>query len=137
MLQDALRALEMPRFTRRYPAILETLMKQMLNMVHVSDVSCDHMSHVSTQGMHTSLSQSAASTDSAVILDRGRLPRCQAGAVSWPLPRTAPTTHTAHNQRHTSYYAVLSSPCLHQYLQMSAQQYNADQLPHRTLRRSF
>lgn len=35
-MQDALRALEMPRFTRRYPAILETLMKQMLNMVHVS-----------------------------------------------------------------------------------------------------
>jgi hypothetical protein len=37
--QDALRALEMPRFTRRYPAILETLMKQMLNMVHVSDTA--------------------------------------------------------------------------------------------------
>ena len=36
--QDALRTLEMPRFTRRYPAVLETLMKQMLNMVHVSGV---------------------------------------------------------------------------------------------------
>jgi hypothetical protein len=35
-LQDALRALEMPRFTRRYPVVLETLMKQMLSMVHVS-----------------------------------------------------------------------------------------------------
>jgi hypothetical protein len=46
-LQDALRALEMPRFTRRYPAILETLMKQMLNMVHVSSMCCGHMSHVS------------------------------------------------------------------------------------------
>jgi hypothetical protein len=34
--QDALRNLEMPRFTRRYPAVLETLMKQMLAMVHVS-----------------------------------------------------------------------------------------------------
>lgn len=31
---EALRALEMPRFTRRYPAVLETLMKQMINMVH-------------------------------------------------------------------------------------------------------
>ncbi|WIA19969.1 hypothetical protein OEZ85_005847 [Tetradesmus obliquus] len=31
---DALRALEMPRFTRRYPVVLETLMKQMLAMVH-------------------------------------------------------------------------------------------------------
>jgi hypothetical protein len=35
-VQDALRALEMPRFTRRYPVVLETLMKQMLAMVHVS-----------------------------------------------------------------------------------------------------
>jgi hypothetical protein len=26
----------MPRFTRRYPVVLETLMKQMLDMVHVS-----------------------------------------------------------------------------------------------------
>eukprot|EP00882_Tetradesmus_deserticola_P022679 GHRQ01024617.1.p1 GENE.GHRQ01024617.1~~GHRQ01024617.1.p1 ORF type:complete len:257 (+),score=92.33 GHRQ01024617.1:309-1079(+) len=31
---DALRTLEMPRFTRRYPVVLETLMKQMLAMVH-------------------------------------------------------------------------------------------------------
>eukprot|EP00775_Hariotina_reticulata_P007193 gene7193-7407_t len=31
---DALRSLEMPRFTRRYPVVLETLMKQMLNMVY-------------------------------------------------------------------------------------------------------
>ncbi|GAX75202.1 hypothetical protein CEUSTIGMA_g2646.t1 [Chlamydomonas eustigma] len=30
---DALRNLEMPRFTRRYPAILDTLIKQMLNLV--------------------------------------------------------------------------------------------------------
>jgi hypothetical protein len=36
LLQDALRSLEMPRFTRRYPVVLETLMKQMLNMVYVS-----------------------------------------------------------------------------------------------------
>jgi hypothetical protein len=34
-LQDALRSLEMPRFTRRYPALLETLMKQMLELVKV------------------------------------------------------------------------------------------------------
>jgi hypothetical protein len=34
--QDALRNLEMPRFTRRYPAVLNTLMKQMLLLVHVS-----------------------------------------------------------------------------------------------------
>eukprot|EP00882_Tetradesmus_deserticola_P023420 GHRQ01025486.1.p1 GENE.GHRQ01025486.1~~GHRQ01025486.1.p1 ORF type:complete len:224 (+),score=73.80 GHRQ01025486.1:304-975(+) len=31
---EALRTLEMPRFTRRYPVVLETLMKQMLAMVH-------------------------------------------------------------------------------------------------------
>ncbi|MEW5311330.1 MAG: hypothetical protein WDW38_003056 [Sanguina aurantia] len=30
---DALRTLEMPRFTRRYPAVLNTLMKQMLTLV--------------------------------------------------------------------------------------------------------
>jgi hypothetical protein len=35
----------MPRFTRRYPAILETLMKQMLNMVHVRG-SSDCVGHV-------------------------------------------------------------------------------------------
>lgn len=35
LLQDALRSLEMARFTRRYPVVLETLMKQMLAMVHV------------------------------------------------------------------------------------------------------
>lgn len=35
-LQDALMNLEMPRFTRRYPVVLETLMKQMLQMVYVS-----------------------------------------------------------------------------------------------------
>ena len=34
-LQDALRTLEMPRFTRRYPAILNTLIKQMLTLVEV------------------------------------------------------------------------------------------------------
>jgi hypothetical protein len=39
-VQDALRALEMPRFTRRYPVVLETLMKQMLAMVHVSHKYC-------------------------------------------------------------------------------------------------
>ncbi len=33
--QDALRNLEMPRFTRRYPAILNTLIKQMLLLVQV------------------------------------------------------------------------------------------------------
>ncbi|KAF8063042.1 viaA [Scenedesmus sp. PABB004] len=32
--QDALRGLEMARFTRRYPVVLETLMKQMLGLVH-------------------------------------------------------------------------------------------------------
>jgi hypothetical protein len=36
VLQDALRNLEMPRFTRRYPAVLNTLIKQMLLLVHVS-----------------------------------------------------------------------------------------------------
>lgn len=30
--QDALRNMEMPRFTRRYPAILDTLIKQMLGL---------------------------------------------------------------------------------------------------------
>eukprot|EP00879_Flechtneria_rotunda_P026157 GHRR01027867.1.p1 GENE.GHRR01027867.1~~GHRR01027867.1.p1 ORF type:complete len:101 (+),score=24.62 GHRR01027867.1:586-888(+) len=35
-LQHALRNLEMARFTRRYPVVLETLMKQMLSLVHVS-----------------------------------------------------------------------------------------------------
>jgi hypothetical protein len=34
--QDALRQLEMARFTRRYPAVLDTLLKQMLGMVAVS-----------------------------------------------------------------------------------------------------
>jgi hypothetical protein len=33
--QDALSKLEMARFTRRYPAVLETLMKQMLMLVKV------------------------------------------------------------------------------------------------------
>lgn len=40
VLQDALRSLEMARFTRRYPVVLETLMKQMLAMVHVSGLQC-------------------------------------------------------------------------------------------------
>ncbi|EFJ49849.1 hypothetical protein VOLCADRAFT_120690 [Volvox carteri f. nagariensis] len=31
---DALRNLEMPRFTRRYPAVLDTLMKQMLSLAY-------------------------------------------------------------------------------------------------------
>ncbi len=35
-VQDALKSLEMPRFTRRYPAILDTLMKQMLGLAFVS-----------------------------------------------------------------------------------------------------
>jgi len=33
--QEALQNLEMPRFARRYPAILNTLMKQMLGLVQV------------------------------------------------------------------------------------------------------
>jgi hypothetical protein len=33
--QDALSSLEMARFTRRYPAVLETLMRQMLSLVKV------------------------------------------------------------------------------------------------------
>lgn len=35
-----MRSLEMARFTRRYPVVLETLMKQMLAMVHVSGLQC-------------------------------------------------------------------------------------------------
>jgi hypothetical protein len=34
VLQEALKELEMPRFTRRYPAVLDTLMRQMLQLVH-------------------------------------------------------------------------------------------------------
>ena len=34
-LQDMLRSLEMPRFTRRYPVVLDTLMRQMLVLVKV------------------------------------------------------------------------------------------------------
>ena len=33
--QEALQNLEMPRFARRYPAILNTLMRQMLGLVQV------------------------------------------------------------------------------------------------------
>ena len=36
--QEALQTLEMPRFTRRYPAILDTLIRQMLTLVEVSRV---------------------------------------------------------------------------------------------------
>lgn len=35
VIQEALRNLEMPRFARRYPAILNTLIKQMMGLVAV------------------------------------------------------------------------------------------------------
>ncbi len=41
-LQEALQNLEMPRFTRRYPAILDTLMKQMLGLVQVCELPRMH-----------------------------------------------------------------------------------------------
>jgi hypothetical protein len=85
-MQDALRALEMPRFTRRYPVVLETLMKQMLSMVHVS---------TSAAGTDDAAASSTSSTTSALVLIVQQPTTLAALAVPIELTVQATPSHTA------------------------------------------